>query len=457
LTQSLPRRIFGIETEYGITCSLDGHRRLTPDEIARYLFKDLVNRYRSNNVFLPNGGRLYLDVGSHPEYATAECDLLADVVAQELAGDFLIAQMARDAEVLLRNEGVTGRIYIFKNNTDSVGNSYGCHENYLIHRKPDQLSGLDGLLPFLVTRQIFLGAGKLLKTSTGTKYVLSQRAEHLWDSVSSATTRSRPLINTRDEPHADSDRYRRLHVISADSNMSQTAMLLKVATMDLILAAMEVGAIPVDLRIENPMRSIREISRDLTGGALVGLSDGRQFRAYEIQRWYLDVVQSCIARFDWQLSQWHKYAIKVWSQILEAFENADLTALDRIVDWRIKQGIIDAYATEQNLSLDSPKLAQIDFMYHEIGSGIAQVLTEQNRTDSIIDQSLVASAVKLPPQSTRAKLRGEFIAQAEKSNLSVAIDWMHLKINQPVEQSLTLSDPFANIDSRVSELLELAL
>ena len=233
MTAVVAKRIYGIETEYGLSCAIPGHRNLSPDELAKYLFQDLVDEKRTNNVFLPNGGRLYLDVGSHPEYATAECNQIADVIAQELAGDQIVRNMAIRAEELLRLEGLPAKVFVFKNNADSVGNSFGCHENYSIKRRADQLNQLDGLLPFLATRQIFLGAGKLLKTSDGVKYTISQRAEHLWDSVSSATTRSRPIINTRDEPHADSSQFRRLHVISADSNRSQIPMLLKVATMDL--------------------------------------------------------------------------------------------------------------------------------------------------------------------------------------------------------------------------------
>ena len=223
----MDRRIFGIETEYGVTCTAQGQRRLSPDEVARYLFRRVVSWGRSSNVFLRNGARLYLDVGSHPEYATPECDDLIQLVTHDKAGERTLEGLLVDAERRLREEGIAGEVYLFKNNTDSAGNSYGCHENYLVGRQGEFSRIAEVLIPFLVTRQLICGAGKVLQTPRGAVYCLSQRAEHIWEGVSSATTRSRPIINTRDEPHADAERYRRLHVIVGDSNMSETTTLLK--------------------------------------------------------------------------------------------------------------------------------------------------------------------------------------------------------------------------------------
>ncbi len=217
----MDRRIFGLENEYGVTCTFRGQRRLSPDEVARYLFRRVVSWGRSSNVFLRNGARLYLDVGSHPEYATPECDSLIDLVTHDKAGERILEGLLVDADRRLREEGIAGDIYLFKNNTDSAGNSYGCHENYLVARHGEFGRLADILIPFLVTRQIICGAGKVLQTPRGAVYCVSQRAEHIWEGVSSATTRSRPIINTRDEPHADAERFRRLHVIVGDSNMSE--------------------------------------------------------------------------------------------------------------------------------------------------------------------------------------------------------------------------------------------
>src|SRR3954451_2014423 len=261
----MDRRIFGLENEYGVTCTLRGQRRLSPDEVARYLFRRVVSWGRSSNVFLAHGARLYLDVGSHPEDATPECDSIYDLVVHDKAGERILEQLLASAEQRLREEGIRGVIYLFKNNTDSAGNSYGCHENYLTSRRDDFSHYAEVLIPFLVSRQIYAGSGKVLQTARGAMYCISQRAEHIWEGVSSATTRSRPIINTRDEPHADAERYRRLHVIVGNPNMSEYATFLKAGTTSILLRMLEEDQTPWrDLTLENPIRAIREISHDMT-------------------------------------------------------------------------------------------------------------------------------------------------------------------------------------------------
>ncbi|MDT4970194.1 MAG: proteasome accessory factor, partial [Pseudonocardiales bacterium] len=292
----MQKRIFGIENEYGVTCTFHGQRRLSPDEVARYLFRRVVSWGRSSNVFLRNGARLYLDVGSHPEYATPECDSLASLVAHDKAGERILEGLVVDAEKRLHDEGIAGDIYLFKNNTDSAGNSYGCHENFLVGRHGEFSRLADVLIPFLVTRQLICGAGKVLQTPRGAVYCISQRAEHIWEGVSSATTRSRPIINTRDEPHADAERYRRLHVIVGDSNMNESTTMLKVGAADLVLRMIEGGVTFRDLTLENPIRAIREISHDLTGTRSVRLAAGRTASALEIQREYYSRAVDFMAR-----------------------------------------------------------------------------------------------------------------------------------------------------------------
>src|ERR1022692_1519528 len=283
------KRIYGLENEYGVTCTLRGQRRLSPDEVARYLFRRVVSWGRSSNVFLENGARLYLDVGSHPEYATPECDSIADLVAHDKAGERILDHLVTGAEARLREEGIRGVIYLFKNNTDSAGNSYGCHENYLTSRRDDFTHYTEVLIPFLVSRQIFAGAGKVLQTARGAVYCLSQRAEHIWEGVSSATTRSRPIINTRDEPHADAEKFRRLHVIVGDSNMSEYATFLKVGTTAIILRMLEDSSVVMrDMTLENPIRAIREISHDTPCRRKVRLANGREASAFDIQSEYLE-------------------------------------------------------------------------------------------------------------------------------------------------------------------------
>ena len=194
---AVERRIFGMENEYGVTCTLRGQRRLSPDEVARYLFRRVVSWGRSSNVFLENGARLYLDVGSHPEYATPECDSLYDLVAHDRAGERVLEGLLHSAEQRLAEEGIRGDIYLFKNNTDSAGNSYGCHENYLVSRQGDFQRLIDTLIPFFVSRQIWGGAGKLLQTARGTVYSIAQRAEHIWEGVSSINRWKSPWRLTR--------------------------------------------------------------------------------------------------------------------------------------------------------------------------------------------------------------------------------------------------------------------
>src|SRR6187455_3345785 len=285
----MQRRIYGVETEFGVTCTFRGQRRLSPDEVARYLFRRVVSWGRSSNVFLRNGARLYLDVGSHPEYATAECDSLIQLVTHDRAGERVLEDLLIDAEQRLADEGIGGDIYLFKNNTDSAGNSYGCHENYLIVRAGEFSRISDVLLPFLVTRQLICGAGKVLQTPKAAAFCLSQRAEHIWEGVSSATTRSRPIINTRDEPHADAERYRRLHVIVGDSNMSEYTTFVKVGSAAVMLRMLEDRRVVLrDMTLENPIRAIREISHDTTCRRRVRLANGRELSALDIQSEYLN-------------------------------------------------------------------------------------------------------------------------------------------------------------------------
>src|SRR6187455_1342831 len=292
----MERRIFGLENEYGVTCTLRGQRRLSPDEVARYLFRRVVSWGRSSNVFLANGARLYLDVGSHPEYATPECDDIVDLVTHDKAGERVLEGLLVDAERRLRDEGISGDIYLFKNNTDSAGNSYGCHENYLVARHGEFSRLADVLIPFLVTRQVICGAGKVLQTPRGAVYCVSQRAEHIWEGVSSATTRSRPIINTRDEPHADAERYRRLHVIVGDSNMSEWTTFMKVGITDLVLRMVEGNTVMRDLTLENPIRAIREISHDTTCTRTVKLANGREVTALDLQTEYYEKTARFIER-----------------------------------------------------------------------------------------------------------------------------------------------------------------
>ena len=431
----MQRRIFGIETEFGVTCTFHGQRRLSPDEVARYLFRRVVSWGRSSNVFLRNGSRLYLDVGSHPEYATAECDDLAQLVTHDKAGERILEDLLVDAERRLADEGIGGDIFLFKNNTDSAGNSYGCHENYCVGRAGEFSRIADILLPFLVTRQLICGAGKVLQTPRGAVYCLSQRAEHIWEGVSSATTRSRPIINTRDEPHADAERYRRLHVIVGDSNMSEVTTLLKVGSANLVLEMIEQGVQFRDFSLDNPIRAIREISHDLTGKRPVRLAGGREASALDIQREYHAKAAEHVARRG--SDPVADRVIELWGRTLDAIEGQELSKIDREIDWAIKYRLVEQYRAKHGLELSSPRIAQMDLAYHDIrrGRGIFDLLQRRGLVERVTDDAAIEAAKDLPPQTTRAKLRGDFIAAAQQAGRDFTVDWVHLKLNDQAQRT----------------------
>ena len=449
----MERRIFGIENEYGVTCTFHGQRRLSPDEVARYLFRRVVSWGRSSNVFLRNGARLYLDVGSHPEYATPECDNVVDLVVHDKAGERILEGLLVDAEHRLHEEGISGDIYLFKNNTDSAGNSYGCHENYLVARHGEFSRLADVLIPFLVTRQIVCGAGKVLQTPRGAVFCLSQRAEHIWEGVSSATTRSRPIINTRDEPHADAERFRRLHVIVGDSNMSETTTLLKVGATDIVLQMIESGVVLRDLTLENPIRAIREVSHDITCQRRIKLVNGREATALEIQREYHGKAVDFVARRG--PNPIAERVVDLWGRALDAIESGDPARIEREIDWATKYRLVERYRAKHNLALSSPRVAQLDLAYHDIhrGRGLYYLLERRGMVDRVTHDVAIFEAKNVPPQTTRARLRGEFIRRAQERRRDFTVDWVHLKLNDQAQRTVLCKDPFRAVDERVDKLI----
>ncbi|MBI2710764.1 MAG: Pup--protein ligase [Actinobacteria bacterium] len=449
----MERRIFGLESEYGVTCTLRGQRRLSPDEVARYLFRRVVSWGRSSNVFLANGARLYLDVGSHPEYATPECDSVHDLVAHDKAGERILEQLLSSAEQRLREEGVRGTIYLFKNNTDSAGNSYGCHENYLTSRRDEFGHYAEVLIPFFVSRQIYAGAGKVMQTARGAMYSISQRAEHIWEGVSSATTRSRPIINTRDEPHADAERYRRLHVIVGDSNMSEYATFLKVGATSLMLRMLEEPTTVLrDMTLENPIRAIREISHDVTCTRKVRLANGREVSALDIQSEYLQRALRFAATRG--LSPLEQRALDMWEHCLTGIEK-DPLSLDRECDWVAKHQLIEHYRERNDLPLGHPRVALIDLQYHDINRhrGLFYKMQDRGLVERVVTDEEIDRAVEDPPQTTRARLRGEFIRKAKERRRDYTVDWVHLKLNDQAQRTVLCKDPFKAHDERVEKLI----
>ena len=449
------RRIFGLETEFGLTCMSNAQRTLTPDETARFLFGREGSASSSSNAFLANGSRLYLDVGSHPEYATAECDSLLDLLNQDRAGELILHDLVCVAQHTMAEQEIPGNIYLFKNNTDSSGNSYGCHENYLLRRRNDFDGQLDSLLPFLITRQLFCGAGKVLKTPRGVQFAFSQRADHMWDGFSSSTTRSRPMINTRDEPHADPDLYRRLHVIVGDSNMAEPTTLVKFVSMDLILRVLEAGRLRRDLALENNIRAIRDVSHDTTGRAKLTLANGKIVTALEVAQQYLNLVKDFVDSQQFVLSAEHAYGLELWERALTAIETDNPSLIETEIDWAIKQRLIHLYAQKHNLSLDSAAVAQLDLCFHDIdpNRGIFRLLEASGQARRLTRPNDVSAAKTTPPATTRAKLRGDFIAKAALLGREVIVDWTHLKINDATQRTIICNDPFASVDQRVDDLI----
>ena len=463
-SRPLARRIIGVETEYGITCAptTDGPPPMDADHAARELFEPVVQRSRSSNVFTRGGARLYLDVGSHPEFATAECDRLEDVLAQDRAGELVMADLVEQANARLAASGVPGRIHLLKNNRDAEGNGFGCHENYLVRRRGDFWSDARTLVPHLVTRQILVGAGHITAdgdtrpAADGLRgYVFSQRADQMWDAVSSATTRARPLINTRDEPHADAERYRRMHVIVGDSNIAQGSTLLKVAAMDLLLDYLEHGGDLGDLALADPMRAIRDTCHDMTGGVLLERSDGRTITPLEMQAEHLGRLRDHVAQ-GIEVTALHEAALELWERGLQALRLQQPDIVDTELDWAVKQRLLTRYCQRHDTDLTDPRVNRLALAYHDVspGEGLRQRLEDAGLLHRFVDEATCRRAVDTPPATTRARLRGAVVGRAEDLRRDVSVDWVRVRLDDGVCSPVTLNDPFCAVDERIDALLE---
>jgi len=295
----------------------------------------------------------------------------------------------------------------------------------------------------------------VIQTPRGAMYSVSQRAEHIWEGVSSATTRSRPIINTRDEPHADAERYRRLHVIVGDSNMSETTTMLKVATCDLVLRMIEEGVVMRDLTMENPIRAIREISHDMSGRRKVRLANGREASALDIQEEYLSRARDFVDRREIGTPLISR-ALDLWERSLKAVDSGDLGLVEREIDWVIKWKLIERYRTQNGLPLSHPRVAQLDLAYHDIhrNRGLYYLLEKRGAVTRVTDDLRIFEAKSVPPQTTRARLRGEFIKRAQERRRDFTVDWVHLKLNDQAQRTVLCKDPFRAYDERVQKLIE---
>ncbi|HET6465577.1 MAG TPA: Pup--protein ligase [Nitrospiria bacterium] len=449
------QRIFGLENEYGLIFSPNGKVYLPVEKVLGYIFEGLIPNSWPSNAFLVNGARFYQDTGCHPEYSTPECDNIYDLVTHDKAGERLVEGCLPLAEERLKEEGLNGEIFIFKNNTDSMGNTYGCHENYLMRRDVDFWKVTEQLIPFFVTRQIYAGAGKLLKLSGKTHYFLSQRAQHIHEKTSSSTTSSRSIINTRDEPHADAEKYRRLHIIVGDSNMSEFTTLMKIGVTAVVLSMIEEGYTVPNIELEDPVKAIREISRDTTLKRRVKLEDGRELTGIEIQRLYLERAYDYLASTE--VDSITEDIVQKWENILNKLEE-DPMQLSRQIDWVMKKELIVSYMEKKDCGWDDPRILLMDLQYHDVkrSRGLYYILEKMEMAEKVVDEEDIQLAMNEPPQTTRAKIRGDFIRFAREKNRSYTVDWTYLKLNGYWEETILCMDPFSSSDRRVEELIAAA-
>lgn len=443
-------RVFGLETEYGITVEgadsvdvvaesialvrsytehgalmkwdyghEDPHRdargfrarelRQDVDESAYYEIdknRPLTFQEIKSDLVLSNGARFYND-HAHPEYSTPECTTLREIVAQEKAGERILAECARRRNAHLRENE---RVCLYKNNTDFLGHSYGCHDNYLMRRDVPWDRIVAGALPFLVTRQIFAGAGKMgieAESAPGQPgaFQISQRADFFSALVSIDTMNRRPLVNTRDEPHADASKYRRFHVIIGDSNMSEWATAMKLGTTALVLELIENGKAP-QLEIAQPIDAAKSISRDQNYDWIIELRDGRKISAIEVQRLYLGAAQKL------NRDEEKDWVLREWESVLNDLTRDVMICRDR-VDWAAKKFLLNQLQEEEKLAWSDPWLQSIDLEYHniELDRGLYYELVRHDSMRRVINEDEIRHAIFSPPETTRAFFRGRAVAR----------------------------------------------
>ena len=441
----MDRRIYGLESEYGLICTPErrGGKALSIQNAVMYLFREIISGRMYPDVFLENGARFYQDIGCHPEYATPECDNVRELVTHDKAGERIIERLSVTAERKMRIDGFYGKISVFKNNTDTPGNTYGCHENYLMDRRVSFRQLASQLIPFFVTRQIFTGAGKAIRTDRGS-YVISQRAQHIREEISIATTTARGIINTRDEPHADREKYRRLHVIVGDSNMSEFATFLKVGTTAIVLRMIEDNFIRQRLALRNSVKAIWEISKDTTCTHKIELENGKRLSAVELQWQYFECAKQYFKHAESDSTT--DEVMEKWEYVLKHLAR-DPSALDQELDWVIKKKLIETYVARRNLKWDSAKVSRLDLEYHNIrregkkSRGFYYKLERNNRVKRIITDEDIDNAMHYPPETTRAKFRGRFVKLANERKILCGVNWSYIQLYEPYQKLFLSTDP----------------
>ncbi len=405
------------------------------------------------NVILPNGARYYVD-HAHPEYSTPECLTPRELVVHDKAGERILE---RSLEELARSSLAGPALLIYKNNSDGKGNSYGTHENYLVDRALPFGDIVRDLTPFFVSRQVFTGAGKLGAEAQWDEadrsiYQLTQRADFFETEVGLETTLKRPLINTRDEPHADPDKYRRLHVIIGDANMCEVATFLKIGTTALVLKMIEDAFLP-DLSLESPVQALHEVSRDITCTARVKLTDGRQLSAVELQWEYLEHAKKYVARED--DTPENREVVERWEAVLAKLETEPLT-LHRELDWVAKYRLLEGYRERDGLAWADHKLRLIDLQYHDVrrSKGLYYRLAAAGKVDRIADDDAIERAVMEPPENTRAYFRGRCIARYPDAIAAASWDSLIMDTGTDALQRIPMREPLRGTKVHVEALLQ---
>ena len=405
----------------------------------------------ARNKTLINGARYYVD-HAHPEYSSPEVTNARDLVIHEKAGERVIEISRREANQLLP-EGV--QMLIYKNNSDRKGNSYGCHENYLMDRRTPFKKIVEPLLPFFSTRQIWCGAGKVGSESRNhpCDYQISQRADFFETEVALDTMVKRPIVNTRDEPHADREKYRRLHVIVGDSNMSEFTIYLRNGVTALILSMIEDGAITTDLSLRDPVRSIREVSHDLSLEQELTMDDGSARTALQIQEGFLEMALAYTSSRS--LDPVQKDVLQKWQGVIETL-GRDPMELDDKVDWVIKKRLIERYMSRKNLDWADPQVQMLDLQYHDSrpDKGLYYLLERQGKVARIVSDEEIQHAVYNPPRDTRAFFRGECLRRYPSEVFGVNWDSISFGLEDESIKRIMMAEPLKGTSEIVEELLE---
>jgi Pup amidohydrolase len=417
----------------------------TPPEIETHLV----------NTVLTNGARYYVD-HAHPEYSTPECANVLELVCADKAGERILARSMKAAKHLL---GPGQEIVVYKNNTDGKGNSYGCHENYLVDRAVPFATLVRHLLPWFVTRQVFTGAGKVggENGSGHDGYQLSQRADFFEEEVGLETTLKRPIVNTRDEPHADPQKYRRLHVIVGDANLCEVATFLKLGATALVLAMIEDDFIDKDYSIVSPVPAMRAVSHDPELRATVEV-DGGTVTAVDLQWEFLRLAQKYADDVGLEACGGEELGQQVldrWESTLAGLER-DPKTLDGQLDWVTKLVLLDAYRERDAIDWDDPKLALLDLQYHDVRAekSLYERLVRAGKVERLVEESDVTTAMTEPPASTRAYFRGQCLAKWADSVVAANWDSLILDVGSDPLRRIPMMEPLRGTQAHVESLFE---